>query len=92
MISVNWWDAETDQEMQEVDGWYFPNLDGRPMVGDSIHYWQDGTDEVAGGEGLNRRDYVVTKVEHDLRFMPGRRGGSPNYVHSFNVYLRRAAP
>lgn len=83
-ISINWWDAETGNE---IEAWYFPTLDVRPFVGDHIHYWQDGDENGPGGAGKNRFDYVVEKVEHDLRFMPAR-GGRPKYVQSLNVYLK----
>jgi hypothetical protein len=87
-MCVTWWDDASDREIED---WNFPSLDVRPMVGDCVHYWQDGREEAAGTGPLDRRDYIVTRVEHDLRFMPGR-GGSPKYVHSLNVYIRQAQP
>ncbi len=84
LISVCWWKDGADHE--EIDGIDFPELLVRPVIGDEIHYWQDGTPEQAGREPLNRRDFVVTKVQHDLRFMPAR--GNPLHVHVLNIWLK----
>ncbi len=87
MIDVNWWNADTGEEL---DDWHFPQLEVRPCVGDALHYWQDATLEAAVEEGSNRHDYVVTKVEHDLRFMP-RPGQRSKYIHMLNVWLREVS-
>ncbi len=86
VFSVTWYDAGTDEEIDQ-EQMNFSYLGIRPVVGDEVHYWQDGTPDNAGGGGLNRRDYVVTRVRHDLRYMPSR-GGRAMHVQSLEVWVR----
>lgn len=60
-----------------------------PHVGDEIHYWQDGTEDRAGGEAHFRFHATVMRVVHDLRYMPPRMGGgSAAFVHSVMLYVK----
>lgn len=65
-LDFNLYDHETDEEIEGVE---FRGLLCKPSVGDELHYWQDGTKDRAFGDSGIRRDFVVKRVVHDLRYM-----------------------
>lgn len=75
--------AESGEEIYDIN---FPAMHYRPVPGDEIHYWQDGTEDAPGGGAAVRRDFLVRNVHHDLRYAPPRGGvGKPHWNHSIVV-------
>lgn len=63
-----------------------------PAVGEEIHYWQDGTEDYAGGEAVNRHDWIVRRVSHDWRYMPSRHGGRALHVSVLVLFVEPFTP
>jgi hypothetical protein len=83
-IDFNIYDHETNEEIEGVN---FQGLLCKPSVGEELHYWQDGTSGRAWGESGIRRDFVVKRIVHDLRYMPARGGTRPHYIHMLVLYV-----
>lgn len=82
-VAVVLWDADTEEEIEGVN---FPYIAAVPREGETIHYWQDGTEESASGVPV-RRDFLVRRVRHDWRYMPGRRGGRNHYYVTVELFV-----
>lgn len=82
-ISFNLINLETDEEIEGVN---FQGLLVKPSVGDELHYWQDGTAKSVSSVPV-RRDFVVKKVVHDLRYIPARGGTRPHSIHMLVLYV-----
>lgn len=82
-IAVTLWDADTDEEFEGVD---FPHINVVPREGETIHYWQDGTEEDVSGVPV-RRDFIVKRVRHDWRYMPGRSGGRAHHYVTVELFV-----
>lgn len=78
-------DVNTDEE---IEGFDFPWVDCAPRIGDYIHYWVDGFPDAAGVDSGIKMDFLVARVKHDLRVLPGR-GGAPLRVHTVEVWVKR---
>lgn len=79
-INFNLYDFETEEE---IEGVQFQGLLTAPLAGDHLHYWED---TVGTGDWNNkgiRRDFVVKKIEHDLRYMVRSR----HSVHMIVLYV-----
>ena len=75
------WDHLTDDEIEGISF----RFTIKPDVGEELHYWQDGT-ENSVSEVPVRRDFIIRRIRHDLRYMPGRRGQAM-YVQTLELFV-----
>ena len=69
----------------EIEGITWPETAFVPRVGETIHYWQDGSATQSIVDKPIRRDFKVIEVRHDWRFMPH---GNPRTICCVELGVR----
>lgn len=87
-LSIVFYDADSGYE---IEGLNFPNIASAPRIGEEIHYWQDGTSDGPRDSG-DRMDFLVRRIRHDLRYVPGRGGTQPVHVQTIEVFVSQLKP